>query len=99
MDDDKPDEPYAQAEARVNAALTRLEASLRSLNGRVRSLHRIEEDVGKLEADRSRLANELRQQQMRADKLDKAAGDVSRRLVEAMDRVRTVMTAAEESDG
>lgn len=90
-------EGYTIAGERVERALTRLDASLRGLNSRVRSIARIESDVKRLEDDRAALASELDRTNSRAKKLDAGAAEVSRRLVTAMESVKTVLTDEESS--
>jgi methyl-accepting chemotaxis protein len=80
------------AAARLERALGRLEASVRTLNGRMRAHARIELDTQKLVNDRARLAGELDKVNARARRLDESAGEVSRRLVEAMETVRQVLS-------
>jgi hypothetical protein len=92
MADAAEDESYAGAAARLDRAMTRLEASVRTLNGRMRAHARIELDTQKLVNERARLATELDKANGRARRLDESAAEVSRRLVEAMETVRTVMT-------
>jgi hypothetical protein len=86
------DEGLEGAAARHERALGRLEASVRTLNGRMRAQARIELDTQKLVNDRARLAGELDKVNARARRLDESAGEVSRRLVEAMEAVRQVLT-------
>jgi len=98
--EEKPEgEEYVMAEQRVEQALNRLESSLRSLNGRVRSIARIENDVAQLEKERAMLASELGVVSGRAKKLDQGASEVSRRLVNAMEEVRSVLEEEESPDG
>jgi predicted nucleic acid-binding Zn-ribbon protein len=86
------DEGLETAAARLDQALSRLEASVRTLNGRIRAHARIELDTQKLVNERGRLAGELDKVNARARRLDESAGEVSRRLVEAMETVRQVLT-------
>jgi methyl-accepting chemotaxis protein len=86
------DEGLEGAAARLERALGRLEASVRTLNGRMRAHARIELDTQKLVNDRARLAGELDKVNARARRLDESAGEVSRRLVEAMETVRQVLS-------
>ena len=85
------DDGYEAASARLDRALQRLEASVRSLNGRMRAHSRIEADTQKLLAERARYQGELEKQTARAKRLDESAGEVSRRLVDAMEAVREVL--------
>jgi hypothetical protein len=90
-DTEAPEEGYDAAAARLDRAISRLEASVRSLNGRMRTHARIEADTQKLLAERNRYQSELEKQSVRARRLDESAGEVSRRLVEAMETVREVL--------
>lgn len=85
---------YDAAAMRLDRALQRLEASVRSLNGRMRTHARIEADTQKLMAERTRYATELEKASARARRLDDAAGEVSRRLVVAMETVNEVLRDA-----
>lgn len=96
MSENENSDGYNLAAERVERALARLEASLRGLNSRVRSIARIEADVKRLEEDRAALANELGRTNSKAKKLDAAASDVSRRLVNAMESVKTVLADEEQ---
>jgi ABC-type transporter Mla subunit MlaD len=86
------DEGYDAASERLDRAIARLEASVRSLNGRMRTLDRIESDVKQVITDRAKLSAELDRTRARAKKLDDSAAEVSRRLVTAMETVKTVLT-------
>jgi hypothetical protein len=90
--EDNQDDGFDAAAARFDRAIARLEASVRSLNGRVRSHSRIEADTQKLMVERSKLASELDQANARAKRLDDSASEVSRRLVDAMETVRAVLS-------
>ncbi|HVX80553.1 MAG: DUF4164 family protein [Devosia sp.] len=85
------EEGFAAASARFDRAMSRLEASVRTLNGRVRAHARIESDLQRLNGERARLATELDRANARARRLDESAGEVSRRLVDAMETVRQVL--------
>jgi hypothetical protein len=86
------DEGLDAASARLDQALSRLEASVRTLNGRMRTRARIELDTQKLVNERAKLAGELDRVNARARRLDESASEVSRRLVDAMETVRQVLT-------
>lgn len=51
----------------------------------------VEEEVQRMNADRSRLAQELDASEARAERLETANREVSRRLVTAMETIRTVL--------
>lgn len=50
-----------------------------------------EEEVQRMNADRSRLAQELDKSESRAERLEDANKEVSRRLVTAMETIRAVL--------
>lgn len=50
-----------------------------------------EEEVQRMNADRSKLAQELDTSEARAERLETANREVSRRLVTAMETIRTVL--------
>lgn len=96
MSTDGAPEGYQLAAERVDKALQRLEASLRSLNGRIRAVGRIESDIAKIENERGQLVGELARASARSKRLDEAASDVSRRLVVAMEQVKTILSEEEQ---
>ena len=65
---------------------------MRSLNSRMRVLNRIEQDAQKLMGERARLATDVDKANAKARRLDDGAHEVSRRLVEAMEAVREVLS-------
>lgn len=95
MSDTEVQDQLAQASARFDKAMARLDQSLRALNARVQRQQRIEVDTQRLVHERARLATELDKTAARAKRLDDSAHEVSRRLVEAMETVRAVLSKAE----
>ena len=95
MSETEHEEGLATASVRFDAALARLEASLRDLAARQQRHQRIEVDTQRLIHERSRLATELDKTAARAKRLDDSAHEVSRRLVDAMETVRSVLQKAE----
>lgn len=91
MSETNLDDGYEGAGARLERALGRLEASVRSLNGRMRTHARIEVDTNRLISERAKLASDLDKAAARAKRLDDSAHEVSVRLIEAMETVRTVL--------
>ena len=85
------EDTYEAAAERLDRAFQRLEASVRSLNGRMRTHARIEADTQKLLAERARFAADLDKASAKAQRLDAAASDVARRLVDAMETVNEVL--------
>ncbi|WP_289036234.1 DUF4164 domain-containing protein [uncultured Roseibium sp.] len=86
----------------VSAALQRLTKAVGSLESSVerrmhvdRSLNGLQEDLQRLSEDRSRLANDLDKTEARANRLEGANKDVSRRLVSAMETIRSVLDTHE----
>lgn len=91
MNDMKVEEGLAASTARFDAAMARLDQSLVDLTNRVQRMKRIEVDTQRLVQERARLATELDKTSARAKRLDDSAHDVSRRLVVAMETVRSVL--------
>lgn len=85
------EQSFAQASAQLDAALDQLEASVRELSNRMRAVRQLESEAQRLAADRDRLTGDLGRERSRADRLDDAAGEVSRRLVDAMETVKSVI--------
>ncbi len=86
------------AEAALKEAMNRLTKALDSLEDVVavrleqeQDYAEAEAEVQRMNADRSRLAQELDQAEARADRLEDANKEVSRRLVTAMETIRAVL--------
>ncbi|WP_049792547.1 DUF4164 domain-containing protein [Polymorphum gilvum] len=79
--------------ARLSTALGHLEASVERRLDSDRSLNALHEDLQRLGEDRSQLAATLDRVEARAKGLEEANRDVSRRLVSAMESIRTVLDA------
>lgn len=82
----------------VNASLDQLRKALSGLENvidgrldRERDFGEAEGEVKRMNADRSRLAQELDQSEHRANRLEEANREVSRRLVAAMETIRAVL--------
>lgn len=95
MSETELEEGLISATSRFDRALARLGASVRDLNTRLARQQRIEVDTQRLVQERARLATELDKTAARAKRLDDSAHEVSRRLVEAMETVRSVLAKAE----
>ena len=95
MSETEHEEGLQSASARFDRAMARLEASLRDLAARQQRHQRIEVDTQRLVHERARLATELDKTAARAKRLDDSAHEVSRRLVEAMETVRSVLQKTE----
>jgi septal ring factor EnvC (AmiA/AmiB activator) len=88
--------------AAIDAALKRLEAALDLLEGAMESrlegaqnISSLENELHRLGTDRSRLAQSLDAAEARTARLDEANREVSRRLVNAMESIRTVLDRQE----
>ncbi|KGF68384.1 tropomyosin [Hoeflea sp. BAL378] len=86
------------AETTVKAALEALNKALNQLDNEVdrqvdasRSSTEAAAELGRMIEDRSRIALELDQAQDRANRLEEANREVSRRLVTAMETIRAVL--------
>ena len=82
----------------ANAALKRLEAALDFLEGAIErrlegtlEVANLENELHRLGTDRSRLAQSLDAAEARTAKLEEANNEVSRRLVAAMESIRSVL--------
>lgn len=82
----------------VNASLDQLRRALSGLENAIdaridkeRDFVEAEGEVKRMNADRSRLAQELDQSEHRANRLEEANREVSRRLVTAMETIRAVL--------
>lgn len=95
MNDGQGEDDLPAATARFDAAMARLDQSLSDLTARMQRIKRIEVDTQRLVQERARLATELDKTSARAKRLDDSAHDVSRRLVEAMETVRSVLAKTE----
>jgi predicted nuclease with TOPRIM domain len=78
---------------RLTRALTTLEAAVERRFDRDRSVNGLEGELSRLDEDRARLADELDHEKTRATRLEEANRDVSRRLVAAMETIRSVLDA------
>ncbi len=85
-------------EATLRQVLERLEKALNALEQAVDlrldkegDFAEAEEEVQRMNADRSRLAQELDQSEARAERLEAANREGSRRLVTAMETIRAVL--------
>jgi predicted nuclease with TOPRIM domain len=83
---------FEQAAGRLDEALARLDKSVVNARGRLAALDSAEADVRRLSSERTRLAAELDRAQTKARRLDDKASEVSRRLVDAMEGVKTVLS-------
>lgn len=95
MNDTEVEDSLAAAAGRFDMALARLDQSLQDLTNRLQRTKRIEVDTQRLVQERARLATELDKTSARAKRLDDSAHEVSRRLVDAMETVRSVLAKTE----
>ena len=78
---------------RLTAALDKLEAAVEKRFEADRSTAALEEEIARLAEDRSGLAQGLDQEKARANLLEETNREVSRRLVAAMESIRSVLDA------
>jgi hypothetical protein len=76
---------------RLGEALSRLEDAIDQRFEREQDFSEAEAETGRMNADRSRLAQELDQAQDRANRMEEANREVSRRLVTSMETIRAVL--------
>jgi hypothetical protein len=77
--------------ARLGRAIEMLENAVAARLEREQDYSEAEAEVQRLNADRSRLAQELDSSEARAERLEDANKEVSRRLVTAMETIRAVL--------
>ena len=77
--------------ARLGKAIGSLENAVAARLEREQDYTEAEAEVQRMNADRSRLAQELDASEARAERLEDANKEVSRRLVTAMETIRAVL--------
>ncbi|MBB6011135.1 DUF4164 domain-containing protein [Aquamicrobium sp. NLF2-7] len=77
--------------ARLGKAMESLENAVAARLENERDYAEAEAEVQRMNADRSRLAQELDNSEARAERLEEANKEVSRRLVTAMETIRAVL--------
>lgn len=77
--------------ARLSRAMEVLEDAVAARLEREQDYGEAEAEVQRMNADRARLAHELDNSEARADRLEEANKEVSRRLVTAMETIRAVL--------
>lgn len=90
------DTPLQMATARLEATLKRLEAAVDAQVEREAIVRGVEEEIQRMTADRGRLAGELDTALFRTERLEQTNRDVSRRLVAAMETIRSVLERRKE---
>ncbi|WP_417694378.1 DUF4164 domain-containing protein [Roseibium sp.] len=85
------DVSFDSALQRLLKAVDGLEVAVERRLNADRSLNALQEDLQRLGEDRSELANRLDLTEARADRLNDANKEVSRRLVTAMETIRGVL--------
>ena len=82
----------------LDQAINRLENALKTLENAVVNDNKdsydtseLEEEIQRMNADRSHLAQALDTSESRAERLEQANKEVSRRLITAMETIRTVV--------
>lgn len=81
----------AGALGRLDRALLSLEKAIEKKKSKQADLKGMREDVSRLSSERSELASSLASQTKRAERLEQANEEVSRRLGSAMESVRAVL--------
>ncbi|AEV39197.1 hypothetical protein PSE_4695 [Pseudovibrio sp. FO-BEG1] len=84
-----------QALDRISASITKLEGALHRRTSRDKTLDALENDLQRIGEDRTQLAAKLDQAEARGSRLEDVNKDVSRRLVAAMESIRTVLEGQE----
>lgn len=92
MSDTSGDGGLAAAEARLDKALRALKSTIGDTDQKLGQMAAIQADRQKLASDRARLSQEADRANARARALDESAAQVSRRLVDAMETIKTVLS-------
>ncbi|BDA83207.1 hypothetical protein Sa4125_07490 [Aureimonas sp. SA4125] len=90
------DHPLDAVSLRLQQALERLGRAIDGQLERESIVRSAEEEVQRMTADRGRLAGELDSALARSERLEHANREVSRRLVGAMETIRTVLERRQE---
>ncbi|WP_412058886.1 DUF4164 domain-containing protein [Bartonella sp. DGB2] len=85
------DQALISARLKLEKALTKLEQTLNQQRETNQDIEGLEEEIQRMNNDRSRLAQELDQSEARAERLEQANKAVSKRLITAMETIRTVI--------
>lgn len=83
----------ADAVKRLDSAVSLLESAVQRRLDADSSLNALQDDLQRLGEDRSLLATSLDESEARASRLEEANKDVSKRLVSAMETIRSVLDA------
>ncbi|NRG17376.1 DUF4164 domain-containing protein [Rhizobiales bacterium] len=78
---------------RLSRAISKLESAVERRLDADTSLGSLQDELQRLGEDRSQLAETLDKAEARANRLEEANREVSRRLVSAMESIRTVLEA------
>jgi septal ring factor EnvC (AmiA/AmiB activator) len=76
---------------RLGRAMDALEQAVAARLEQEQDMQEAEAEVQRMNADRSRLAQELDKSEAKAERLEEANREVSRRLVTAMETIRAVL--------
>ncbi|MCX5496559.1 DUF4164 domain-containing protein [Kaistia dalseonensis] len=87
--------PIDNAIRRLNAALDGLEGAVDQRRDANRRVVELESELQRIGLDRSRLAQTVDASEARSDRLEEANKEVSHRLVNAMETIRTVLDRQE----
>ena len=90
------DSPLDTASLRLQQAIERLDKAVDGQLERESIVREAEEEVQRMTADRGRLAGELDSALAKSERLEHANREVSRRLVGAMETIRTVLERRQE---
>jgi len=85
----------ATAASDIDEALIRLERGVSAAATRLGARDALENEAKRLANDRSQLMHALDRMTARANRLDRTADEVSRRLIAAMEKVRSALSRQE----
>ncbi|KQT85915.1 DUF4164 domain-containing protein [Aurantimonas sp. Leaf443] len=85
------DDPVSAAQMRLRAAIERLEHAVEARLERDSVVRNVDAEIQRMTADRAKLAGALDSALARGERLEKMNREVSQRLVDAMETVRSVL--------
>ena len=91
MNETSSADSYEIASERFERALARLDTSVTALGDRGHLVSDLQTEVEKLSTQRTQLMSELDRATAKAGTLEESAAEVSRRLIDAMETVKSVL--------
>lgn len=91
MDETSSGDSYEVASERLERAIARLDVSVAGLGNKARTVSELQQKLLRLESERDRSVVDLSRASARVETLDQSAAEVSNRLIDAMETVKSVL--------